>query len=191
MGDTANTREPGRRVGLDRHTARRQADAQGGGGGAPRAGRHGGQALGVRPIELMVVTASSAPRRSRQARQLRGADRRPNTSTSSSTGTRSTATRSMPPEGAAQARSEHKIVGQPINARTSRRKCSRRKTRHRHQSSGMVHADGPAAHCGPGAVKVDEASIKDIPGAQGVWEKGFLAVVADKKGDAIRAAAER
>jgi hypothetical protein len=29
-------------------------------------------------------------------------------------------------------------------------------------------------------VKVDEGSIKDIPGAQVVWEKGFLGVVADK-----------
>ena len=34
--------EPGRRLGLDRHPARRQADAHGGGGSAPRAGRDGG-----------------------------------------------------------------------------------------------------------------------------------------------------
>ena len=37
-------------------------------------------------------------------------------------------------------------------------------------------------------VKVDESSIKDIPGAQVVWEKGFLGVVADKEWDAIKAA---
>ena len=39
-------------------------------------------------------------------------------------------------------------------------------------------------------VKVDESSIKDIPGAQVVCEKGFLGVVADKEWDAIRAARE-
>src|SRR5262249_1492296 len=37
-------------------------------------------------------------------------------------------------------------------------------------------------------VKVDESSIKDIPGAKVVWEKGFLGVVADKEWDAINAA---
>ncbi len=37
-------------------------------------------------------------------------------------------------------------------------------------------------------VKVDEASIKDIPGAKVVWDKGFLGVVADKEWDAIKAA---
>ncbi len=37
-------------------------------------------------------------------------------------------------------------------------------------------------------MKVDESSIKDIPGAKVVWEKGFLGVVADKEWDAIKAA---
>ena len=37
-------------------------------------------------------------------------------------------------------------------------------------------------------VKVDEGSIKDIPGARVVWDKGFLGVVADKEWDAIKAA---
>ena len=37
-------------------------------------------------------------------------------------------------------------------------------------------------------MKVDEASIKDIPGAKVVWDKGFLGVVADKEWDAIQAA---
>ena len=51
MGDTATQREPGRRLGLDRHPARRQADAHGGGGSAPRAGRDGGgKARRRRPI---------------------------------------------------------------------------------------------------------------------------------------------
>ena len=53
----------------------------------------------------------------------------------------------------------------------------------------MLHARmirPPVAGAVP--VKVDEASIKDIPGAKVVWDKGFLAVVADKEWDAIRAA---
>ena len=37
-------------------------------------------------------------------------------------------------------------------------------------------------------MKVDESSIKDVPGARVVWEKGFLGIVADKEWDAIRAA---
>ena len=41
-GRHRHQREPGRRLGLDRHPARRQADAHGRGRGAPRAGRDGG-----------------------------------------------------------------------------------------------------------------------------------------------------
>ncbi len=41
MGDTAHQREPGRRLGLDRHPVRRQADAHGRGRSAPRAARDG------------------------------------------------------------------------------------------------------------------------------------------------------
>src|SRR6202030_2775160 len=37
-------------------------------------------------------------------------------------------------------------------------------------------------------VKVDEASIKSIPGAQVVWIKDFLAVVAEKEWNAVKAA---
>ena len=36
-------------------------------------------------------------------------------------------------------------------------------------------------------VKVDEASIKDIPTARVVWQGGFLGVVADREWDAIQA----
>src|ERR1043166_1552949 len=53
----------------------------------------------------------------------------------------------------------------------------------------MLHARmirPPVAGATP--VKVDEASIKDIPGAKVVQDKGFLAVVADKEWDAMRAA---
>jgi len=56
---------------------------------------------------------------------------------------------------------------------------------------GMVHGRviRPAV-AGAVPVKVDEASIKQIPGARVVWDKGFLGVVADKEWDAIKAAKE-
>ena len=53
----------------------------------------------------------------------------------------------------------------------------------------MVHGRmirPPVAGATP--VKVDESSIKDIPGAQVVVDKRFLGVVADKEWDAIQAA---
>jgi len=54
---------------------------------------------------------------------------------------------------------------------------------------GMVHGRmlRPAV-AGSVPVKVDEASIKSIPGAQVVWENGFLGVVADTEWGAINAA---
>ena len=54
---------------------------------------------------------------------------------------------------------------------------------------GMVHGRmiRPAV-AGAVPVKVDETSIKDIPGAKVVWDNGFLGVVADKEWDAIQAA---
>ena len=39
-------------------------------------------------------------------------------------------------------------------------------------------------------VSVDETSIKDIPSAKVVWDKGFLGVVAEKEWNAIKAAAQ-
>jgi nicotinate dehydrogenase subunit B len=53
---------------------------------------------------------------------------------------------------------------------------------------GMVHGRmirPPVAGAVP--VKVDENSIKDIPTAKVVWDKGFLGVVADREWDAIKA----
>ena len=53
----------------------------------------------------------------------------------------------------------------------------------------MLHARmirPPVAGAVP--VTVDEASIKDIPGAKVVWIKDFLAVVAEKEWNAVRAA---
>src|SRR5262249_21580631 len=54
---------------------------------------------------------------------------------------------------------------------------------------GMLHGRmirPPIAGAVP--VKVDEASIREIPGSRVVWEKGFLGVVADKEWDAVNAA---
>src|SRR6195256_455065 len=54
---------------------------------------------------------------------------------------------------------------------------------------GMVHGRVIRPRiAGAVPVKVDESSIKDIPGARVVWEKGFIGVVADKEWDAIKAA---
>ena len=61
--------------------------------------------------------------------------------------------------------------------------------RHRHQSAGhAARPDDPSAVAGAVPVTVDESSIKDIPGAKVVWDKGFLGVVAPKEWDAIKAA---
>jgi CO/xanthine dehydrogenase Mo-binding subunit len=85
--------------------------------------------------------------------------------------------------------SQHKIVGKPIKREDVAPKvfaqedfCTDIKV------PGMVHGRmiRPAV-AGQVPVKVDEASIKDIPGAKVVWDKGFLGVVADKEWDAIKA----
>src|SRR5207248_6818610 len=54
---------------------------------------------------------------------------------------------------------------------------------------GMMHGRviRPAI-AGAVPTEVDESSIKDIPSAKVVWDKGFLGVVADKEWDAIKAA---
>jgi CO/xanthine dehydrogenase Mo-binding subunit len=86
--------------------------------------------------------------------------------------------------------SEYKIVGKPIKREDVAPKvfaqedyCTDVKV------PGMVHGRmiRPAV-AGSVPVKVDESSIKDIPGAQVVWDKGFLGVVANKEWDAIQAA---
>ncbi len=85
---------------------------------------------------------------------------------------------------------DHKIVGKPIAREDIAPKvyaqedfCTDVKL------PGMVHGRmiRPAI-AGSVPVKVDDSSIKDIPGAKVVWEKGFLGVVADKEWDAIKAA---
>ena len=86
--------------------------------------------------------------------------------------------------------SEHKIVGQRIKREDIAPKvfcqqdfCTDVKV------PGMLHARMIRPKIA-GAVpeKVDESSIKDIPGAKVVWQKGFLAVVAEREWNAIQAA---
>jgi nicotinate dehydrogenase subunit B len=87
---------------------------------------------------------------------------------------------------------DYKIVGQPIKREdvaplvfARRDFCTDVKV------PGMVHGRmiRPAI-AGAVPVAVDESSIKHIPGAQVVWNQGFLGVVADKEWDAIKAARE-
>ena len=85
---------------------------------------------------------------------------------------------------------DYKIVGKPIarediapKAYAQEDFCTDVKV------PGMVHGRviRPAI-AGAVPTKVDESSIKDIPGAKVVWDKGFLGVVADKEWDASKAA---
>jgi CO/xanthine dehydrogenase Mo-binding subunit len=85
---------------------------------------------------------------------------------------------------------DYKLVGQPIKREDVAPKvfaqedfCTDIKV------PGMVHGRmiRPAV-AGAVPVKVDESSIKDIPGAQVVHQNGFLGVVAPKEWDAIKAA---
>ncbi len=87
---------------------------------------------------------------------------------------------------------DHKIVGQPIKREDIAPKVFARQDFCTDvKVPGMVHARmiRPAI-AGAVPVKVDEASIKHIPTAKVVWDKGFLGVVADKEWDAIKAARE-
>ncbi len=84
----------------------------------------------------------------------------------------------------------HRIVGQPIKREDVAPKvfcqedfCTDIKV------PGMVHGRviRPAV-AGAVPVKVDESSIKDIPGVKVVWEKDFLGLVAEHEWNAIKAA---
>jgi CO/xanthine dehydrogenase Mo-binding subunit len=86
--------------------------------------------------------------------------------------------------------SEYKIVGQPIKREdVAPRVFAQENYVTDIKVPGMVHARmiRPAV-AGSVPVKVDESSIKGIPGTRVVWDKGFLGVVADKEWDAIQAA---
>jgi CO/xanthine dehydrogenase Mo-binding subunit len=85
--------------------------------------------------------------------------------------------------------SEYKIVGRPIRRDDVAPKVFTQEDFVTDvKLPGMVHGRmlrPPVAGSVP--VKVDEASIADIPGARVVWQNAFLGVVADKEWDAIRA----
>jgi nicotinate dehydrogenase subunit B len=86
--------------------------------------------------------------------------------------------------------SEHKIVGQPIKREDIAPKvfCQEDFVTDI-KVPDMVHGRmirPPVAGAVP--VKVDDSTIKSIPGAKVVWNQGFLGVVADKEWDAIQAA---
>ena len=86
--------------------------------------------------------------------------------------------------------SEYKIVGKPIKrADVAPKVFAQEDFVTDVKRPGMVHGRmiRPAV-AGSVPVKVDEGSIKHIPGAKVVWDKGFLGVVADKEWDAIKAA---
>ncbi len=86
--------------------------------------------------------------------------------------------------------SEHKIVGQPIKREDVAPKVFAQEDFVTDvKVPGMVHGRMIRPDvAGAVPVKVDESSIKDIPGAKVVWDKGFLGVVAEKEWDAIQAA---
>jgi CO/xanthine dehydrogenase Mo-binding subunit len=84
----------------------------------------------------------------------------------------------------------HKIVGKPIAREDIAPKVYAQEDFCTDiRRPGMVHGRmiRPAV-AGSVPVKVDESSIKDIPGARVVWEKAFLGVVAENEWDATRAA---
>ena len=86
--------------------------------------------------------------------------------------------------------SEHRIVGQPIKREDVAPKVFAQEDFVTDvKVPGMVHARmiRPAV-AGAVPVKVDESAIKNIPGAQVVWDKGFLGVVADQEWGAVQAA---
>ena len=86
--------------------------------------------------------------------------------------------------------SEYKVVGKSFPQKVITEKVMGREQYVTDVSvEGMLHARvirPPNAGCNP--VAVDESSINGIPGARVVREKDFLAVVADREWDAVRAA---
>jgi nicotinate dehydrogenase subunit B len=84
---------------------------------------------------------------------------------------------------------EHKIVGKPIKREdVAPMVFSQQDYVVDIKLPGMVHGRVIRPEiAGSVPVKVDESSIKDIPGAQVVWQNGFIGVVADTEWDAIKA----
>ncbi len=86
--------------------------------------------------------------------------------------------------------SEFKVVGKPFPQKVITEKVmGRQQFITDIKVDGMVHARVVRPlNAGCTLVSVDESSIKHIPGARVVREQNFLAVIADKEWDAVRAA---
>jgi nicotinate dehydrogenase subunit B len=86
--------------------------------------------------------------------------------------------------------SEYKVVGKPFpQAVITEKVMGRQQFITDIKVDGMVHARVVRPlNAGCGLVSFDAASIQHIPGARVVRENNFLAVVADKEWDAVRAA---
>ena len=84
---------------------------------------------------------------------------------------------------------DHRVVGQPIKREdVAPRVFAQLDFITDVKVPGMVHGRMIRPQvAGAAPVKIDETSIKDIPGAKVVWKEGFLGVVADKEWDAIKA----
>ena len=95
-------------------------------------------------------------------------------------------------KGAAEPKkpSEYKVVGKPFpQAIITEKVMGRQQFITDIKVDGMVHARVVRPlNAGCSLVSVDESSIKHIPGVRVVRENNFLAVVADKEWDAVRAA---
>jgi CO/xanthine dehydrogenase Mo-binding subunit len=95
-------------------------------------------------------------------------------------------------KGAAQPKSpsEYKVVGKSFPQKVVTEKVMGREQYITDvRVEGMLHARvirPPNAGCNP--VSVDESSLKSIPGARVVREQDFIAVVAEREWDAVRAA---
>ena len=190
-GRHRHQREPGRRLRLDRHPARRRADAHGGGRGAPRAGRDGGgrSSTAGRPAHRRRrrVQRRGQPR---QESVLRRADRRALLQRPARLEQADRQQALCPRQGQAE-------EAEGVQDRRQADQARRRRAEGvlpgglRHRRQGARHGAWP--HDPPAGrrrvpVKIDESSIKDIPGARVVRDKNFLGVVADKEWDAIKAA---
>ena len=172
MGDTAHQREPGRRLGLDRHPARRQADAHGGRRSAPRAGRDGGARSSARRPTSSTVTdgvVSAAGNRDEEG-LLRRADRRPLLQRPArlEQADRQRALRAR--QGAAEeAAATTRSSASRSSATTSRRRCSAQEDFcHRRQGAGHgARPHDPPAGRGRGAGRGRRELDQGHPGRQG------------------------
>ena len=178
-GRHPHQREPGRRLRLDRHPARRQADARGGRRGAPRAGRDGGGRSSTLPADQLTVTdgvvhaKSDAAKKATYAELIGGRYFNVQLEWNKQIGN----TLYAPGKAKPKDPKDYKIVGKPIKREDIAPKVVRPgDVLTDVKVPGMVHGRmirPPVAGAVP--VKVDESSIKDIPGARVVRENNFLA----------------